>query len=82
LLHLYRTSHRPINAIEYDEERVASCLKDPATVFVDRGIDEGAPQRPQSRERSFVVTAYEAAVADDVSMNDGDGRWCINRLTH
>jgi hypothetical protein len=34
------TAHGPVDAIEHDEQRVACRLKDAATVFVDRGVDQ------------------------------------------
>jgi hypothetical protein len=39
LLHLHGTPHRPVNAVEYDEQRVSSGLDDPTVMLADRGID-------------------------------------------
>jgi len=39
LLNLHRTAHCSIEAIEYDQQGVATGLDDPATVLVDRRID-------------------------------------------
>src|SRR5665811_2091828 len=39
LLHRDGTAHRPVNAIEYDEERVAAGLNDPAAMLINRWID-------------------------------------------
>jgi hypothetical protein len=38
LLDLYGTAHRTVDAIEHDEQRVATSLNDPTAVFIDRGV--------------------------------------------
>jgi hypothetical protein len=39
LLHFDRAAHCPVDAIEHDEQRIASGLNDPPTMLVDRWID-------------------------------------------
>jgi hypothetical protein len=46
LLHLHGTSHRPIDAVEHDEQRVTAGLRDPAAVFLDRWINQISSQCP------------------------------------
>ena len=56
LLHLHGTAHRPVDAIEHDEQRVAAGIDDPAAVLLDRGVDEAACGRPTKvAEGSHVV---------------------------
>ena len=45
LLHLDGTAHRPVDAVEHDEQEVAAGLDDPATVLLDRRVDQLAAQR-------------------------------------
>ena len=55
LLHLHGTAHRPIDAIEHDEQGVAARLDDPAAVLLNRRIDQVLPQSPQPLERSRII---------------------------
>ena len=42
LLHLHRTAHRSINAVEHDEQGIASRVDDPAAMLVDGWVDQSA----------------------------------------
>ena len=68
LLHLHRTAHRPVDAVEHDEQGVAAGLDDPAAMFLDRWIDHFPAERPQSCEGSSVVQADQAGIAHHVGM--------------
>jgi hypothetical protein len=52
LLHLDRAADGPVEAIEPNEQRVASGLDDPPAVLVDRWVDQPAAKGPQPFERS------------------------------
>jgi hypothetical protein len=43
LLYLHGTAHRSVNAIEHDEQGVASCLDDFAAMLIDRRVDHLPP---------------------------------------
>ena len=47
LLHLHGAPHRPVDAVEHDEQRVAASLDDPATMLLDRWVYQLSAQRPQ-----------------------------------
>ena len=47
LLHLDGTAHRPVDAVEHDEQGIASRLDDPAAVLLDRRVYQVAAQSPQ-----------------------------------
>ena len=72
LLHLHGTAHRPVDAVEHDQQRVAAGLDDPAAVLLDRRVDQVAPERAQPFERPGIVQPDQAAVADHVGIDDGD----------
>ena len=40
LLHLDGTAHGAVDAVEYDQQRIAPGLDDPAAMLADRGIDQ------------------------------------------
>ena len=72
LLHLDGTAHRPVNAIEHDEQGIAAGLDDPAAMLVNRWVYQVSAQRPQSLESSCVIQPDQAAVAHHVGIDDGD----------
>ena len=72
LLHLHGTAHRPVDAVEHDQQGVAAGLDDPAAMLLDRRVDQVAAESTQPFERSCVVQADQAAVADHVGIDDGD----------
>ena len=40
LLHLHGAAHRPVDAVEHDEQGIAAGLDDPATMLLDRWVDQ------------------------------------------
>ena len=72
LLHLHGTAHRPVDAVEHDQQRVAAGLDYSATMLRDRGVDQTAPQRAQPIERPGIVQSDQPAVADHVGIDHGD----------
>ena len=72
LLHLHGTAHRPVDAVEHDEQGVAAGLDDPAAMLLDRRIDQVSPESPQPLEGSRVVQADQAGVANHVGIDHGD----------
>ncbi len=72
LLHLNGTAHRAIDAVEHDEEGVASGLNDPAAMLVDRRVDQSAAERTEAFERSFVIQPDQAAVTNHVGIDHSD----------
>jgi hypothetical protein len=67
-----RTSHGSIDAVEYDQERVASGLDDPPTMFFYRRFDQCASEHPQARYRIGIIEADQPAIADHIHVHDGD----------
>jgi hypothetical protein len=59
LLHLHGAAHCPVDAIEYDEQRIPAGLDDPAAMFLDGWINEVLPQSPQSLQGSRVIKTDE-----------------------
>ena len=53
LLHLDGTPHCPVDAIEHDEQGVATGLDDPAAVLIDRRVYQVPTEGPQSFESSW-----------------------------
>ena len=49
LLHLHSTAHRPVDAVEHDEQGIAASLDDPAAVLLDRWVYQVALRRVRSR---------------------------------
>ena len=79
LLHLHRTAHRSIDAVEHDEQRVAAGLNDPAAMLLDRRVDQVAAERTQPCKRPCVIQADQAAVTHHVGIDHGDQLppiWC------
>ena len=72
LLHLHGTAHRPVNAIEYDQQRIASSLNNPAAMLIDRRVYQVPAECPQTIERSRIVQANQTAVANHVGIQYGD----------
>ena len=72
LLHLDGTAHRPVNAIEHDEQGIAPSLDDFAAMLLDRRVDQVAAQSPQPLESPCIVQPNQAAVANHVGIDDGD----------
>ena len=66
VLHFERAAHRVDDAAELDDAAVAGALDDAAMMHGDRGIDQIAAQRAQSRQSSIFVRAGEPAVADHI----------------
>ena len=79
LLHLHGAADRPLDAIEHNEQGVASGLDDHATISIDGRVDNFATQRMQPFDRSYVVQPDEATIADHVRMNDRDQLTPIER---
>ena len=55
LLHLYGATHRPVDAVEHNEQGVATSLNDPAAVLLYRRVYQVTAQSPQSLQSSCVV---------------------------
>ena len=66
VLHFDRAAHRVDDAAELDDAAVAGALDDAAMMHGDRGIDQIAAQRAQSRQGAIFVRAREPAVADHI----------------
>ena len=47
LLHLHGTAHRPVDAVEHDEQGIAAGLDDPAAMLLDRRVDQVAAESAQ-----------------------------------
>jgi hypothetical protein len=56
---------------KFDEEAVAGGLDDAALVLGDHRVDQLAADRPQPRERTFLVGADQPAVARDIRRENG-----------
>ena len=54
LLHLHGTAHRPVDAIEHDEQRIAAGLNNPSAMLLDCWVDN---LRRRFRSRSSVPTS-------------------------
>ena len=72
LLNLDSTADRPVYAIEYDEQGIATSLNDPAAVLLDCRVDQVGAECPEPFERSRVIQPDQAAVADHVGIDDRD----------
>jgi hypothetical protein len=53
-----RTAHRVNHAREENQQPVPGRPYDPASMFLDFGVDEGVMVSVQSIERAFVVNTY------------------------
>jgi hypothetical protein len=69
LLHSERTSHGTIDTVEHHEQRVAAGVDDPATIDIDRRVDDFAPKPAHPIKGSNIVQPDQAAVTDHISMN-------------
>ena len=79
LLHFDRAAHRPVDAVEHDEQRVAAGLNDPPAMLVDRWVDQSVAESPKPFERSYVIQPNQTAVTDHVGIDHGDQlspAWC------
>jgi hypothetical protein len=74
LLRTHRTSHRAVDAVEHQQQRIAAGADDPTTVRLQRRLEYVAPQPAHPIERSAIVQADQTAVADHVGMNHRDQR--------
>ena len=70
LLHLHGAAHRPLDAIEHDQQGIASGLDDQATMIINGRVNNLAAQRAQSFDRSYVVQPDEATIANHIRMDD------------
>ena len=57
LLHLDRTSHRAIDAVERDQQRVAAGLHHSSAALPDRRVDQRAPQCAQTPQCAGIIEA-------------------------
>jgi hypothetical protein len=55
LLNRHGTAHRPINAIEYDQQRIASSLNNPTAMLIDRRVYQVPTECPQTIQRACIV---------------------------
>src|SRR5271166_1161193 len=69
-LDLDRTTHCIENASEFGEYAIARRIRDPTSMTGDEFVDE-APPGGQRRHRRFFVAVHQAAVALDISGEDG-----------
>ena len=72
LLHLHRAAYCPVDAVEHDEQGIATSLDNPAAMLVYRRVYQVAAQSPQPFERASVVQSNETAIANHVGIDDGD----------
>jgi hypothetical protein len=72
LLHLDRATHRTVDAVERDQQRVATGLHYSAAVLADCRVDQRAPQSAQAVQGASIVLTDQPAVADHVGIDDGD----------
>ena len=73
LLHLHGTTDpRSVNAVKHEEQRVASCIDDPAAMLVDGWVDQVLAESPEPFERPYIIQTDQAAVTNHVGMEDGD----------
>ena len=72
LLYLDRATHRAIDAVERDQQRVATGLHHSAAVLADGRVDQSAAQRAQTTQRASIVQADQPAVADHVGIDDSN----------
>ena len=71
-LHLDGATHRVDHAPELDDRAVAGALDDAAVVERNGRVNEVAAERPEAREGALLVSAGEAAVADNIRDQDRD----------
>ena len=58
-----------VDAVEYDQQRVAASLGNSATMFADGRIYQFPPKRLQPGNRSRVIKSYQAAIAGHVGID-------------
>ena len=66
VLHLDGAAHGVDHAAELNEAPVAGALHHPPVMHGDGGVDQIAPERPQSRQCAILVGAGKPAVPDDI----------------
>jgi hypothetical protein len=59
------------SAWKLDEHAIAGRFYDAAAMCFDRGVDDGSPQLPQTAQRSGLILADQAAIADHVGGKNG-----------
>ena len=72
LLHLHRTTHGPVYAIEHNQQGIAARLDDPTVMFTYCWVDYPPAKASQPFEGSSVVKPNQAAVASHISVDHGD----------
>ena len=72
LLHLHGAAHRPVDAVEHDQQRVAAGLDDPATMLRRSLGRSRCGAMPQPFERPCIIQSDQAAVANHIGIDDGD----------
>jgi hypothetical protein len=73
LLHRHGgATDRAVDAIEHDEEGVASRTNDPTAIFVDCRVDHSATECTEPLKRSYVIQPNQTAVTDHVGIDYGD----------
>jgi hypothetical protein len=70
VLHLDGAAYGVDHAAKFDQAAIAGALDDPTVMDGNCGVDQIAPQRPESRQRAVLVGASEPAVADHVRDKD------------
>jgi hypothetical protein len=66
VLQFERAAHRVDYAAKLDDAPIAGALDDAAMMHGNRGIDQIAAQRAQSRQSSIFVCASEPAITDHI----------------
>ena len=72
LLHLHRTAHCSVDAVENQEEKVSPGLNYPAAMLLDRSVDQVGTQGPQTLKCPLVIQPDQPAVAHHVGVDDND----------
>jgi hypothetical protein len=72
LLHLHCAAYSALNAVEYDEKRIAARLNYPAAMVLDRLVYQCGTQDLQTLKRPHVIQPDKPAVTDHVSIDYGD----------
>ena len=66
VLHFECAAHRVDDAAKLDDAAIAGALNDAAVVHGDRGVNQIAAQRAQSRQGSIFVRASQPAITDHI----------------
>jgi len=69
-LDLHGTTQGVHGTDEQDQQAVARCPDDPATVFFDFGLDQLCMMSVQPSQGSFIVNTYQAAVTGYIRHQD------------